>query len=654
MEDIELTEDALLEESDTSCRVELPFDDFIARVLAYNPHADKKLIRDAFDFAKKAHEGQRRESGEEYFVHPYCVAQIMTSLKADSVTIAASLLHDCVEDTSIPLLEIKERFGEEVANLVEGLTKISGIRFGTKEEYKAENIRKVLVATTKDIRVILIKLADRLHNMRTLKVLREDKQKRIALETLNIYAPIAHKLGIRFIKGELEDLALKHLHPEAYVMLRESIAEKREEREKRTARFIRKIKDALQNHNIKAKVQGRAKYFYSIYRKMKKENKDFNEIYDLMAIRILTKTIPECYAALGIVHDIFRPVPKRFKDYISVPKANGYQSLHTSVVGGHGKIIEVQIRTEEMHHIAEEGIAAHWRYKGTERDRRFDRKMSWLKQMLDWKRESNTAKDFIDTLKVDLFANEIVVFTPKGDPISLPEMASPVDFAYAIHSNVGDHCFQAEVNGKLVTLDHILKSGDIVNIITRKDIKPSRNWLSFVKSSKARSKIRSKLGIKSDYTGKTGVEGKSPAELLKMIEVKGKSAPLKFSKCCSPSYNDPIVAFRTKDNKITVHKKDCPNIYALQKNKPVEVRWKGSEDKAVMKLKVTVTDRVGLLHEILDIISKARMNLMSLNTRTKKGRINIMFKLRPGEDSDIDYVVSKIKKIPNVIDVRKS
>ncbi len=652
MEDIELTEDTVIEGSDTSCNPELPFDDFIKRVLTYNPHADKKLIKDAFDFAKKAHAGQRRESGEEYIVHPYCVAQLMIRLKADSATIAASLLHDCVEDSKVSIPEIKKLFGEEVANLVEGLTKISGIEFGSKEEYNAENIRKVLIATTKDIRVILIKLADRLHNMRTLKYLREDKQLRIANETLNVFAPIAHKLGVRFIKGELEDLALKYLEPEAYIMLREVISEKRGERDKRATMFINHISNTLKGHNITAKVYGRAKYFFSIYKKMKKENKDFNEIYDLMAIRIIVKTIPECYAALGIVHELFKPVPKRFKDYISVPKANGYQSLHTSVVGGHGRIIEIQIRTAKMHYMAEEGLAAHWRYKGTERDKKFDRKMAWLKQMLEWKRESDSAKDFVETLKIDLFANEIVVFTPKGDNISLPEMASPVDFAYAVHSNVGDKCFQAEVNGNSVPLDHILKSGDIIHIITRKDIKPSRSWLAFVKSSKARSKIRSKLGIKSDYTAKGEEGGKTSAELLKMVEIKGKSAPLKFSKCCDPDYGEPIVAFKTKDNKISVHKKECPNIYALQKHRPVEVKWKGEEEKPFVKMKVTVTDRVGLLQEILEVIAKARINLLSLNTRTKKGKINMMFKLGIENESDFDYVVSRVKKLSNVLDVR--
>ncbi|MBI4150177.1 bifunctional (p)ppGpp synthetase/guanosine-3',5'-bis(diphosphate) 3'-pyrophosphohydrolase, partial [Candidatus Woesearchaeota archaeon] len=343
------------------------FDTFIQKTLSYNPHADVELIRKAFNLAKDAHKGQLRESGEAYFIHPYSVALILTDLKADSATLCAALLHDIVEESNISVDKIKKEFGEEIAELVEGVTKIMGIQYETKEEYKAENLRKILLATAKDIRVILIKLADRLHNMRTIKYFRPDKQRRIAQETLDIYAPIAHKLGIRFIKGELEDLSLKALDPEAYKLLRNRIAEKRVEREKKTAEFIKVIKDRLKEHNIEADIEGRAKYFYSIYQKMKKEGKDFNEIYDLIAIRIIVKTIPECYAALGMVHELYKPIPRRFKDYISVPKANGYQSLHTSVVGDHGKIIEIQIRTNDMHLIADEGIAAHWRYKGTEK-----------------------------------------------------------------------------------------------------------------------------------------------------------------------------------------------------------------------------------------------------------------------------------------------
>jgi len=649
--------DQMRRDSEKATETIISFEKYIKGVLEYNPYADVQIIKKAYEFAKKSHEGQVRASGEPFFVHPLHTAIILTELKADSATICAALLHDCVEDATVAVETIRKEFGEEIANLVEGLTKIQGIWFESKEEYKAENLRKVLLATTKDIRVMLIKLADRLHNMRTLKHFKnEEKRKRIAQETLDIFAPIAHKLGIRFIKGELEDLSLKELDPRGYQLIRNSIAEKREEREKKTHMFIRAIIQALKKHDIEAEVYGRAKYFYSIYQKMKKENKDFDDIYDLFAIRIIVKTIAECYAALGIVHELYKPMPKRFKDYISVPKANGYQSLHTSVVGDHGKILEIQIRTIEMHHIAEEGIAAHWRYKGTERDKKFDRRMSWLKQLLEWKQDSSSAKEFVESLKIDLFENEIVVFTPKGDPITLPEKSTPVDFAYAVHSNVGDKCSKAEVNGKIVPMDHVLNSGDIVHIVTQNNAKPSRAWLGFVKSSKARSKIRAALNIKEENVrspGKAGDEKKEIINPLSMIEIVGKPAPLKISKCCDPQYKDEVVGFYTKDKKITVHKVDCPNIHALGQNKKVEVQWKERKDEGTVKLKVTVKDKVGLLADMLNVISNAKINVRSINTRTKKDRITITFKLKVPKTSDYNYVVSKIRGMKEVIDIRK-
>ncbi len=633
---------------------DISFNNFIQRVLSYNPHADVELIRKAFTAAKEAHKGQLRESGEDYFTHPYSVALILTSLKADSATLCAALLHDIVEESNISIEKVHKEFGKEIAELVEGVTKIMGIKYETKEEYKAENLRKILLATAKDVRVILIKLADRLHNMRTIKYFRPEKQQRIAQETLDIYAPLAHKLGIRFIKGELEDLSLKVLDPESYKLLRDRIAEKRAEREKKTAEFIKIIKETLRKHNIEAEIEGRAKYFYSIYQKMKKEIKEFNEIYDLIAIRIIVKTVPECYAALGIVHELYKPIPRRFKDYISVPKANGYQSLHTSVVGPHGKIIEIQIRTHDMHLIAEEGIAAHWRYKGTERDKRFDRKITWLKQLLEWKIESSSAKEFVDTLKIDLFENEIVVFTPHGDPVSLPEHATPIDFAYMVHSNIGDHCSKAEVNGKIVPLDHTLKSGDIVNIITIKNASPSRGWLSFVKTSKARSKIKAALHIKTDESKPDDSEGREkPENLIDLLQFSGKHKQLKLSKCCQPVYGAPILAFTTTEGKVTVHAKDCPNVHTLDQSKTVPIAWKEREDTGSMKLRVTVKDRLGILAEILQVISKSETNVQSVYTRTKKDRITITFKMQLHPAADLNVLIASIRSIKDVVDVRR-
>ncbi len=626
-------------------------DEFLDEIKEYNPHADFGLIEKAYRFAQETHKGQKRHSGEEFFVHPLEVSKILIKLKADSATICASLLHDSVEDSTISIEVIKKEFGDEIAELVEGVTKIIGERFETKELYNAENIRKMLLATAKDIRVILIKLADRLNNMRTLRAFRPEKQKRIAQETLDIYAPIAHKLGIRFIKGELEDLSLKYLDPEAYQMLRKKISEKREEREAGTKEIIRTIKKNLSEYGIDADVQGRAKYFYSIYQKMKKRGVKFNEIYDLIAIRIITKTIPECYAVLGAIHELYKPIPGRFKDYISVPKANGYQSLHTSVLASHGKILEIQIRTLDMHLISEEGIAAHWRYKGTERDKKFDRKINWLKQVLDWKQESKTAEEFIDTLKIDLFENEIVVFTPKGDPISLPEKATPVDFAYEVHSNIGDHCSKAYVNNKLVPLDHILKSGDIIQIMTQKNASPSRGWLGFVKTAKARNKIRNFLNIKDDFRGKkTEKEKKAIAEEIDLL---GRSGSISLSKCCNPEHEEPIIGILTKDKKITIHKKDCHNLAGIEKSKIVDAKWKVKHDKDSVKLKVVMKDRVGILSEILNILTNSNVNIHSIYTRTKKDHTAVTFKLQVPKEVDFNEVYAQLKSLKDIIDMKK-
>ncbi|MBU0536493.1 MAG: bifunctional (p)ppGpp synthetase/guanosine-3',5'-bis(diphosphate) 3'-pyrophosphohydrolase [Nanoarchaeota archaeon] len=619
-------------------------------MLKSNPKADKALIRKAYDFAKKIHEGQTRQSGEPYIIHPVETAKLLAGFRADSATICAALLHDCVEDGHISLDDVKKNFGIEIASLVEGVTKITGVQFNSKEEYKAENLRKVLLATSKDIRVMLIKLADRLHNMKTLKHFREDKQKRIAQETLDIYAPIAHKLGMWKMKGELEDLALKHLDPEAYNNLRDKISSKRQEREERAKQLIKTIKDKLKERGIEAGIEGRAKYFYSIYQKMKKEKKDFNEIYDLIAIRIITNTVPECYAALGILHELYKPMPGRFKDYISVPKANGYQSLHTSVIGGHGRIIEVQIRTMDMHHMADEGIAAHWRYKGEERDKKFDRRMSWLKQLLDWKRDSKTAEEFVESLKIDLFENEIVVFTPRGDPISLPEGSTPVDFAFSVHTNIGNQCSQAEVNNIIVPLDYKLKNGDIVHILTKKNAKPSRTWLNFVKLSKARSKIKTILNITIDHKEKQVT--KPEHDIMNLIDILTKKAPLKFSKCCNPNYGDPVIAYYTKDGKITVHKKDCRTLGGLSDKKIAAVKWKGKAEDFI-KIRIVVTDRVGVLADILNLISTKKVNIQSIYTRAKKDKVVITIKIKIPEGMDTNEAGKELRAIPGVIDVKK-
>lgn len=462
-----------------------------SKIKAYNPGCELELLDKAYEIAKGAHEGQKRESGEEYISHPLEVAHILADLELDCPTIIAGLLHDTVEDTSCTFDQIKEQFGEEIANLVDGVTKLDKIPYTTKEEQQAENLRKMFLAMAKDLRVILIKLADRLHNMHTLKYKPLDKQIEKARETLEIYAPLANRLGISKVKWELEDICLRYLHPDEYYDLVEKISTKRREREA----FIAQIKDEINIRTtelgIETQITGRPKHFYSIYRKMERQNKTLEQIYDLFAIRVIVNSVKDCYAVLGLVHDLYKPMPGRFKDYIAMPKPNMYQSLHTTLIGHGGQPFEVQIRTWDMHKVAEIGIAAHWRYKeGTTGESSLDNKLVWLRQMLEWQKETKDANEFVETVKVDLFADEVFVFTPKGDVVNLPAGSNPIDFAYAIHSAVGNKMMGARVNGEIVKLATPLKNGDIVEVLTSSNVHgPSRDWLKIVKSSQARNKI---------------------------------------------------------------------------------------------------------------------------------------------------------------------
>ncbi|MGM5487739.1 MAG: RelA/SpoT family protein [Nanobdellota archaeon] len=624
--------------------------DLVRKITLYNPNADVELITKAFNFAQKAHEGQVRESGEPYFEHPLGVALILTQLKVGSATISAALLHDVVEETSYKQADIKREFGEEVAQIVEGLTNLDKRKYETREEYKAENIRKILLATTKDIRIMLIKLCDRLHNMRTLQTFVPEKQKRIAEETLDIYAPIAHKLGIWFIKGELEDLSLRYMKPEVYNFLKTKIAEKRHEREKATQKIIKNLREELKLRGVEAEVYGRAKYFYSIYKKMIKKNLDLDEIYDLIAVRVITKSIPDCYTALGVLHELWVPVPRRFKDYIANPKLNGYQSLHTVVQVTEGRLLEVQIRTDDANNVAEHGVAAHWRYKGTDRDKWFDRKISWLKQLLEWKHSSVNGQDFIETLKLDLFDNEIVAFTPKGDPIRLPEGGTPVDFAFGVHTSIGEHTSKALVNGKVVPLNHKLRPGDIVEIITARNAKPSRQWLNFVASPRARAKIKHTLNISVEHDTKQKAH-EEHRNLASFIDVEGKRQAVKLSKCCEPYPGDEIVAFYTKDKRITVHKKDCPNIHALDSAKQVPVRWTGGL-KETVTVKITLQDNQAVLTEVLNCFVKNKLQLKSVNTRQgKENMFNLVLEIEEPDTERLEQVICELRDKEEIINV---
>ncbi|GAA0177286.1 bifunctional (p)ppGpp synthetase/guanosine-3',5'-bis(diphosphate) 3'-pyrophosphohydrolase [Clostridium sediminicola] len=455
-------------------------------------NVDKEFIKRAYELAKKAHISQMRESGEPYIIHPLNVAIILAEMGLDENVIAASLLHDVIEDTEYTFGDIEELFNSQVAILVEGVTKLSKIKYQTKEERQAENVRKMLFAMTKDIRVILIKLADRLHNMRTLKFMSEKKQKEKAKETLDIYAPLAHRLGISKIKWELEDLSLRYMHASEYYTLVKLIAEKREEREMYISAIKNELLEKLNCAGINPEIDGRPKHFYSIYRKMVVKDKKIEEIFDLTAIRILVDDIKDCYAALGIVHTMYKPIPGRFKDYIAMPKPNMYQSLHTTVIGPHGKPFEIQIRTFDMHKTSEYGIAAHWKYKeGSEGDKEYEQKLSWLREVLEWQRETSNPEEFMEDFKIDMFSDEVFVFTPKGKVINLPYHSTPIDFAYRIHTDVGHKCVGAKVNGKIVPLDYHLKTGEIVEISTGSATKgPSKDWLNITKSNQAKSKIR--------------------------------------------------------------------------------------------------------------------------------------------------------------------
>ncbi|MCB6385417.1 bifunctional (p)ppGpp synthetase/guanosine-3',5'-bis(diphosphate) 3'-pyrophosphohydrolase [Megasphaera massiliensis] len=468
------------------------FRHLIDTIHSYLPQADCEDVTKAYHTAEEAHKEQHRVSGEPYILHPLAVAQILADMKIDTTTITAALLHDVVEDTACTLEDLRNEFGREVAFLVDGVTKLSRLNYRTKEDQQLNSMRKMFLAMAKDVRVVVIKLADRLHNMRTLRYMRSDKQKRIAQETLEIFAPLAHRLGIFNIKWELEDLSFRYLEPDKYYDLVDQMKQKRHVREEIVNESIDVLKKALDDAHIHCEINGRPKHFYSIYKKMKKDNRDLSQVYDLFAIRVIVDDVKDCYGVLGIVHSLWKPLPYRFKDYIAMPKPNNYQSLHTTVIGTRGQPVEIQIRTWEMHDIAEYGVAAHWRYKEgnqTANKDAFDEKMGWLRNLLEWQDTSNP-QEFVNALKLDAFSDEVFVFSPRGDVIDLPQGAIPIDFAYRIHTDVGHRCVGAKINGKIVPLDYRLKNGDIVEIITSKTGKPSLDWLNIVGSSESRSKIR--------------------------------------------------------------------------------------------------------------------------------------------------------------------
>lgn len=719
-----------------------------AKIEAYLSPEQVAFVRKAYDLAAEAHAAQFRKSGEPYIIHPIGVVGILASLQMDERTLAAAFLHDVVEDTDYTVADITERFGGIVANLVDGVTKLGKIEYVSKEDRQIENYRKMFLAMARDIRVVLIKLADRLHNMRTMKYMPVHKQQSISRETLEIYAPLAHRLGIYTIKWELEDLAFRYLEPDIYYNLMEQVKIKRSEREGMINEAMASLKDAVEKAGIRCEIQGRPKNFYSIHKKMLRDHKSLSEIYDLLAIRVLVDTVKDCYGTLGIVHSMWKPIPGRFKDYVAVPKSNMYQSLHTTVMSGGGQPLEIQIRTFEMHRISEYGIAAHWRYKesggskpAAGGDKGFDAKLSWLRQLLEWHNDMNDSRDFVNTVKMDIFADEVFVFTPRGDVIDLPVGSVPIDFAYRIHTDVGNRCVGAKVNGRIVPLDYQLKNGDIVEVITSKQSSgPSRDWVNIVGSSDTRNKIRSwfkkerreeniikgremlerevkrlgyevkalvspeklreagsKLRIDSDENllatlGYGGVTlntvmsklvdiykreqqltttkdlaqvlaelkpRKSKARSSHGILVKGEEGIMvKLARCCNPIPGDPVIGYITRGSGISVHRADCPNVLSNnpeEQQRLIEVAWDiGINDVYKVNIMITSGDRPGIMSEIMNIVSEAKVNISSLNCHTDKNKIAI---LHMGLDivslEQLEYVMNKIRRMKGVFTVER-
>ena len=521
------------------------YQELIRSVLKYHPSTDISMIEKAYQVASKAHEGQVRKSGEPYIIHPICVAIILADLELDKESIVAGLLHDVVEDTPMTTEDVAKLFGDEVALLVDGVTKLGQLSYSAdKVDEQAENLRKMFLAMAKDIRVILIKLADRLHNMRTLKYMKPEKQKEKARETMDIYAPIAQRLGFSKVKIELDDLALKYLEPEVYYDLVAQIADKKSVREKFVREIVAEVKQHMENANIEADVQGRVKHFFSIYKKMVNQDKTLDQIYDLFAVRILVDSVKDCYAALGVIHEMYKPIPGRFKDYIAMPKPNMYQSLHTTVIGPKGQPFEIQIRTYEMHRTAEYGIAAHWKYKETggstqqniEGKDSAEAKLTWLRQILEWQRDETDNREFMSLLKsdLDLFSESVYCFTPGGDVKTLPNGSNPIDFAYSIHSAVGNKMIGARVNGKLVPIDYVIKNGDRIEIITSQNSKgPSRDWLNIVKSTQAKNKINQ--WFKTEFKEDNIIKGKD------MIAQYCKMKGIVLAQIMKPEYQESVL-----------------------------------------------------------------------------------------------------------------
>ena len=726
-------------------------DDVLAMCKEYMNETHIKFIEKAIYFATYAHKEQIRKSGEAYIVHPIQVAGILAELKLDPDTIATGFLHDVVEDTGFSIDDIEYEFGKDVAFLVEGVTKLGKIKYKSHAEQQAENHRKMLLAMANDLRVIMVKLADRLHNLRTLKFHKPEKQRMIAEETLEIYAPLAHRLGMNKIKWELEDTSLRYLNPQQYYRIVHLMNSKRDEREEYINTTIENIKEATKDLEIDAVIYGRPKHIYSIYRKMKDQKKQFSEIYDLLAIRVLVDSIKDCYAVLGAIHTKWKPMPGRFKDYIAIPKANMYQSIHTTVIGPGGRPVEIQIRTFEMHRVAEYGVAAHWAYKEGNKEKvtndPLQKQLDWFKDLIELQNETKDAKDFMNSVKEDIFGDKVYVFTPKGDVSELPLGSGPLDFAYNIHTEVGNKTVGAKVNNKIVPLNYQLKTGDIVEVLTSANsFGPSRDWINLVFTSRAKNKIKrffklqdrdeniikgrelvekqiTELGFNfKDFMTKQGMKdiatrfnfgteedllaaigfgeisyqtvankmtdkARREIEDQKVVETafektttqgqKKESQKMKIrheggviiegvdnllirlSRCCNPVPGDDIVGYITKGRGISVHRKDCPNVQVSEneQSRLIEVDWEDTANTSQQydtELVVEGYNRNGLLNEVLNVINSTTKSLNSVNGKVDANKIaTISVNIGIMNTHQLDFIVDKIKQIPDVYSVRR-
>lgn len=683
-----------MERIDFSHERDLTIDTLCRRVESYYPEANFDFLKKAYHFALVHHKGQHRSSGEDYIIHPLNVASTLAKMKMDMDTIVSGMLHDVIEDSEVSEQEIEKEFGSTVCQIVIGLTKISKINFKTKEEDQAENLRKMVVAMAKDIRVIIVKLADRMHNMRTLQYVSIEKQKAKAQETLDIYVPLASRLGINSVKAELEDLCLRFLKPKEYYALAEKIAMKKSDRDLYIKEVTGIINEKLQEYALEAQIKGRSKHFYSIYKKMQVRGMDFEHIQDILAFRIIVSNITECYKCLGVIHSAFTPIPGRFKDYIAIPKKNNYQSLHTCVIGPKAERIEIQIRTNEMHEVAETGVAAHWKYKEGKGQKDQNSKLSWVQELLDFNDDVKNNSEFMDAVKNDLPFGGVFVFTPNGDVKELQYGSTPLDFAYAVHTEIGGHCTGAKVNGKMVPLKYRLKSGDLVEVMTSKTQFPSKDWLKFVRSSKAKSKIKqyflrlekekqaetNQTILKNPIKQNTKVEPSSSNASMKEVQIVHHANQqdnsiivddmenflVRMAKCCNPIPGDPIIGYITRGRGITVHTQQCSK-KNLRKN------FKSSDDKEELdqrlipvtwnekfsfnhpvNIKVISHDRPGVLANITKELHALNVNIRSAMAKSlpeQKG--SFIFEIEVRDFRELIKIIQIIERMEEIIHVER-